>query len=251
MADIFEGAKLKVDRAEKHIAEVEQLITEFASSNLHKLNIKLNADTGLQEIVFESSHPFPKSVNLAVGDAVHNLRSALDHTMMALIYHLDPDTKIDDIHFPMRVDRKAVIEALRNPVLTKAMGTDMGKLAHAVILDKIQPYGTREKPIRMLNKMDNIDKHRFLITLFTMSGMTGTGRIGAMNIIGSTLMSYRGTPVITSPGIKIVGDFKPAIEIRLNEAKLPPYEPLIPTLHTIVSIVREAINAIESCVVTQ
>jgi hypothetical protein len=128
------------------------------------------------------------------------------------------------------------------------MGTNIGKLVYDIFLNQIQPYGGFDKPIRMLGKMDNIDKHRLLITLFTMSGMSGSGRIGGMLLSGCTLMSYRGTPVVTSPGVSITGNFKPAVEIRINEAELPPYVPLIPALNNMVRAVNDVIDLFEQSV---
>lgn len=74
---MFEGARLKVERAEKHIADFNAAFQTFVDSNPYVLTV--NGRYGTSYWGVELVKPLPSDLMLIVGDAVHNLRSALDH----------------------------------------------------------------------------------------------------------------------------------------------------------------------------
>jgi len=249
MKHLFESPRLKVKRANQHIDAVEKLIVDFSNDPGHKIVSKTDP-SGLTKLMFEPGDSLSAEVGLSVGDAVHNLRAALDHVMTALVTHLVPGCTKEHIYFPIRQDEAGVKDALKNGEVGKAMATTVGQKIAAVILDAIKPYGTREQLLPMLSKLDNIDKHRFILTLFSAGGMkTGTATLGSGNVFrNSHFISYRNTPMVLSGGLKLEGDFKPVVEVLLDEAELPKYEPLLPALKNISKVVSQSIDAIERCV---
>src|SRR5690348_4594878 len=85
---IFRGSRLKIQRAERHIAELSRVIDEHFLSNLPKFDIHIPQE-GVkdgEQIRVDVSVSFnipgvPDEWGPIIGDVVHNLRSALD--MMA------------------------------------------------------------------------------------------------------------------------------------------------------------------------
>lgn len=83
----FSPSYEKVKRAKKHIFDLEILATEFAKSGLYSVSIEERTWTHgwlANELVItiNSAEDFRIQVALITGDALHNLRSALD-----LIYY--------------------------------------------------------------------------------------------------------------------------------------------------------------------
>ena len=76
---LFHTAKLKIERAEQHIIDLEKAFALFKQSHPHTLRVSTNPATGDTDITADFSQPLPPDLALIIGDAVHNLRSALDH----------------------------------------------------------------------------------------------------------------------------------------------------------------------------
>jgi len=81
MAEQFDGPRLKIGRAYKHINEIQSLLIEFAASDFYSVRIDYDAEKRANTVCFEIDKlKFPLYDSaLAIGDAIHNLRSALDH----------------------------------------------------------------------------------------------------------------------------------------------------------------------------
>jgi hypothetical protein len=79
--DHFASSRLKVERGKKHIDEINRLLHDFAKSDFYGLAIEHNANARLNFLCIEVDQSgFPHDeIALVIGDAVHNLRSALDH----------------------------------------------------------------------------------------------------------------------------------------------------------------------------
>lgn len=127
---------------------------------------KFNPKTKQFDVVARMPDP-PPIVGLLVGDCIHNLRSALDHIVYSLIStnHLrlgkPPSEKA---MFPICDTRSGYLHQIG-----KLKRLDGIPDAVATFIESLQPYHTREKgldhtlhPLWVLNKLENIDKHRRL-----------------------------------------------------------------------------------------
>lgn len=243
MNHVFVGPKLKVERAYQHILDLESRVADFAAHKSNTIVTKKDA-TGLDVVVFEGDEPLPALISLCVGDAAHNLRSALDHVMTGLVMKLVPGCANNHIYFPIRDDRAGVEAALKNAEVGAAMATEVGKKIGTAILEFVEPYGARDRPFPMLNKLDNIDKHRLVLTMAVRRSLhIETAKAGNLTITNSRLFSPGNKPLIS--GASLEGEFKPSIEVLLDEAELPKNEPVIPTLKNLAEVVSKAIEAVE------
>src|SRR5271170_4894958 len=78
--DHFSASRLKIERARKHIDDVDALVLTFVNSDFYAISVEDNVERQAQFLRFDinkSPFPFHKAA-LHVGDALHNLRSALD-----------------------------------------------------------------------------------------------------------------------------------------------------------------------------
>jgi hypothetical protein len=158
-------AREKVVRAYKHFQVAARMIRRFARNDCG-VDSKFNPKTGEFEVIARMPDP-PPIIGLLIGDCVHNLRSALDHIVYALIA-TNPlrggAPPSDKAMFPIcsgraeyrrQTDKLKRLEGIPDAV--------------AALIETLQPYHTREKgldhtlhPLWVLNKLDNIDKHRRL-----------------------------------------------------------------------------------------
>src|SRR5882762_8309674 len=78
MDALFRDARLKVERAKKHIEDLQAAIV--ALEDTYRATVEQHPDATGQSLI----HEFPEIENafedlsLIIGDAIHNLRSALD-----------------------------------------------------------------------------------------------------------------------------------------------------------------------------
>jgi len=66
------GSKLKLARANRHIRDLENLFETFICENPHRIEV----DNNSVSVVFDKAIPSESST--IIGDALHNMRSALD-----------------------------------------------------------------------------------------------------------------------------------------------------------------------------
>ena len=88
MALVCEDARLKIERAEKHIADLQGIVGSLKDRYVSV--VKMNPEGG--ESVFYTKCPDLKKIlaeiGLIAGDAAHNLRVSLDYTWIAVRKHL-------------------------------------------------------------------------------------------------------------------------------------------------------------------
>jgi hypothetical protein len=115
----FRGSRLKVKRAYKHIEELETWLRDLVQSNINTVMSYKDQNPGSESHTINIQRPvgFSEEVAPIVGDAVHNLRTALDHVAAAIIgagiasgtiksCEIEP-TKI---YFPLHNRREALIK---------------------------------------------------------------------------------------------------------------------------------------------
>lgn len=251
--------RLKVERAKKHIGELEVERRAFLDSKPYEVGAK--PDPQIAEAIkyhIISVRKTPNTILLIVGDILFNLRAALDHLAYQLAsVHGTRDEKIlKATYFPISDDStKYKTEA---PGKVKGMST---AAQHAITATK--PYQGGNDTLWRLHRLNNIDKHRFLIT----AGFHVTSfipppimRVGIIK----ALAAQEGWPVIISDAqleairismpldggscplevgdeLKLPFDRIPDIpelkkdmdftfEIAINEAGVVEREPLLPTL---------------------
>lgn len=149
------GPRLKIERAEHHIDKLEAMFGQYVRNNMKRFRPKRNRDP------LKQARPatFPKHVPTVLGDAIHNLRAALDHA-----YHVAADANSATFdkfrRFPFGKDRQS-LEGSINGHKTKRLTPSDAVIA--AILDEIQPYEGGKLGIYGLNELDVTDKHLVLI----------------------------------------------------------------------------------------
>jgi hypothetical protein len=164
----YQAVLAKYDWAKEHIDKLEAAIHGFREANKHALGRKPDDQTG--EFVFYVAHVpvIPDRLRLMLGDAIHNLRSTLDHLACALVSRADPANDCSYTSFPI-FDTPESYEATAR---SKVPG--LGKHAYETF-ERIQPYrdGAGHN-LWKLHKLDIVDKHRLLLSVATIPVMNST-----------------------------------------------------------------------------
>jgi hypothetical protein len=150
--------KIKVERAKKHIRDLETTILDCRDKRLYAGLSDDDPQTGQIMRYYEWLPVFPFEVLSIAGDAIHNLRSALDHLtyQLAIVGSGKPPGKC--VQFPFANNRDAYesekarkVEGIR-PEAVKA-------------IDDLRPYKGGDDVLWRIHELDNIDKHRFVFVI--------------------------------------------------------------------------------------
>ena len=96
----FGHAKLKVERANKHIADIEERVRR--SPDAYAPSLKIDLKTGQQFVQYGlTDRTLQPDLALIIGDAVHNLKCALDFTWCGTIRVLLPSALSGQSKFPI------------------------------------------------------------------------------------------------------------------------------------------------------
>lgn len=97
----------------------------------------------------------PEDLSAAIGDAVHNIRSALDLMASELVRAATGSDK--GVYFPFAPSRTALETQIKEKKFDRA-GTDA-----SVLLRRYAPYRGGNSVLRAIHDLDIIDKHKSLL----------------------------------------------------------------------------------------
>src|SRR3954462_8423627 len=118
---MFEGAISKVERANKHIRDLNDVLNVFRDTDLHSLWVETDPGTG-KKFLRIATPSIPEAVPFILGDAIHNLRAALDHVWWRATEWVG-GTPTRWTQIPFRDSRENVISAVNGGPI-KAFGGD-------------------------------------------------------------------------------------------------------------------------------
>lgn len=177
------SAKAKVSRAREHLDAAKQVSDAFLNSEFYKVAARSDKNREKWRVVLKSMQPFPERIGVLLGDAAHNLRSALDH--IAFAFAKPEPGREKNVQFPLVGKRKdfrsVAFKCL--PGISRSVRTS---------IERLQPYHRRKRPearlLGQLQVINNWDKHRALA--ITAVGLSGS----AFNIVTTPkrpLIAYR------------------------------------------------------------
>src|SRR5580704_10825981 len=86
-ADRIRSVRLKIERAKEHIRNLDAVIQVFIQDKPYRLGAKPHPIAAIEHttLYIAEVKPIPDRISLIIGDAIHNLRCALDHLMWQLV----------------------------------------------------------------------------------------------------------------------------------------------------------------------
>jgi hypothetical protein len=244
----FKSSRLKIERANKHIADAESRINGLMQSVTGTIEIDPATRQESVKHDFGDRQAF-LDIALMFGDAIHNLMCALDHVWMYTLESLAPQAISHHTKFPVRQTAQDVKGVLHRAQID-AIAPD---LAHFV-LTKIKPYEGGNFAIWPVHDLDIRDKHILTVPVFANASIVGilvedyTGEI----FTGQTWTTTINPPyiVIWESGLHIKDKGKLSAEIVFDNGT--PFDfPQVPETLTLYSgIILKVVEAFEAFVQT-
>lgn len=253
----MQGPKLKLERAERHLKELEDAIAAFLASQPYSVVVDIDPKTGEEVHRLRVHKCLPNDLSVIIGDVAHNLRSALDQMICELVRDNRRQTRLKT-GFPISTTPKRFEEAV------------VGKLEGATaqtqrFVRRLKPYQSGNRALWLLHEIDAMDKHVEIIPVAAGSphiivntrlpftfGEDGSFSIGRMS-------TFAGIPENSRPINPLVDNvefyrwhpnamqnIEIVIYITLGQTKgFPGGEPIFDLLQELVQFVRRVVELAE------
>lgn len=242
----------KIYRAKKHIKEIDGEIQLFLKGNPYRVVAQVDPETREDVFYVRVAKDVPLSWGTIVGDAVHNLRSALDLLVCCAVVANGGKIK-RSTGFPIGENVDEFEAGLRK----KAAGIPAEA---ARVMRSFHPYKSGHDALDVLwklHRLDVLDKHRLLIPVGAAHRSTIiTAVVEAPEL--ETPVALAPFPFVTPkavfplkdgteilrlapepdfPNLKINTKYQPTFEIAFGEGQIVDGEPIVPTLQRFLTIV--------------
>jgi hypothetical protein len=213
MAQLLDGIEAKVVRAKEHMRACWKIYKETLRREPITFKLEPDAQPGFYLGQVESVPALPLTLGVAVGDVLHNFRSAIDHLVwQAALLHTD--SPYEQSKFPI-TDSPSKFQRAKESFIA-----DLAPEEQAIV-EQFQPYsrGGIHSPLRVLRDLSNRDKHRVINVVLVRAGIFGASFHGRN-------CAVEGDPKWISDGhrldagdafvrLRISGDFdEPDVEMR-------------------------------------
>ena len=225
MTPALESVLVKIDRAKVHIADLNTEIGLLIDSCDKGTRGKGNPKTREYILWLDITPIVPPTISALAGDAIHNLRSALDHLAYQLVKARGTPTRdpTQNTTFPI----------LETPPTPNRFGRfPPPQIAPSVsrevreALAELQPYKRSQPhlhPLAVLHNLDIVDKHRQL--LLAVVGVSGFAWMGDVEMSGFNPGPYKAGDEIArfkpGPG-DLPPNFQPNVtfQVDINESRI-------------------------------
>jgi hypothetical protein len=153
------GALAKIERAKKHVGDLESVVAAFLKSDPYGVGFKKYADASQSGYYITRVAAPPTDIALIAGDVLQNLRSALDYFAFQVVAK-----GVNGPFKPWEVEYPIADSAAEYPNLRK--GKVKGAQQDAIdAINTTKPYLGGNDALWRLHKLANVDRHRLLITV--------------------------------------------------------------------------------------
>ncbi len=243
-----ESWRLKVKRAQRHMVEIRHHARLYSERHPYEIvrtrPSKRNRSRWSYKIAF-TEQPDPM-IAVILGDFVHNLRSALDHMVVAC----SPSNRRKSASFPILLNDLWARDETGQFLIADDKGREsfdtaiagLNAKARAVVI-AAQPYRKGAEAFRdifgIISRLENADKHRELITvgtalqnpsirLIVRDEVKGGGDFGVADFFhdGTEVLSFTGFPGLRESEVQVQCSGTAMIAVKI--AGLGRNEPLSP-----------------------
>jgi len=186
----FARIKIKFERAKKHSVDLGKAYKAYLHSEPNEVGVKRDPQTRKPIYYVVRVTPIPDELAVIAADVIHNLRVTLDH-MAWQLFLMGPDARPNrDFKFPIKNDAPSFAAYLKSA--TETLRKDAIEA-----LRSVEPYkGGQGHGLWELNRLNNIDKHRLLVTVGGAFAGVSVGPIAARFM---ELLTEKVWPVPTVP----------------------------------------------------
>lgn len=218
---MIEDCALKIERANRHIAELENLISDHAVQHPPVVDPQFGDDGGLVHVDVRVAGLPPMS-SAIIGDVIHNLRAALDLLAVALVKHAGGNPK--DVLFPFARNASHLEDMIKSKNFDRAGEKAVERLR------SLRPYVGGNESLRALHDLDVQDKHKAIIPI---GAMISTPQVTVDHVNFDTGKAKLKLVEGSMPEVRQV--FPPGSTFEGAE--------IVPTLRDLVVLVRDIISS--------
>jgi hypothetical protein len=224
-----DGIRAKLKRVQQNLEAMDTENGAYIASHPYTIVPEFEDETGWHRIELWAQPPRP-IFGIIIGEAIHNLRSALDQLAWQLAT-LDGDPpQPDKVQFP-------IFSTPRKDFLNHPSVNGM-RQEHRTVLETLQPYraGHGNTSLEQLAWISNTDKHRLVHTTASHAGnlvpnvlQARSGYSIARSEFGFTGLLEGGTEIgrlkvePPNPDLQVDMQFAPAISVAFGDPGSPVY----------------------------
>jgi hypothetical protein len=252
---------LKVKRAKEHVTDLQRELRAFLESGPYTVGAKHDPETRKLIYYVTSADPIPDCLPLIAGDAIQNLMSALDHLAYQMVCTDTGDNPPNPnwIYFPV-ADDAAKYEAKKRGRMEGARQETFDAI------DALKPYKGGNDLLWVLYRLNNIEKHRLLLTVGSQAAGINLGQLMAGHLGGTfsaeAVAAFESMNVFLNPADKgfplkagfelYIGaaDEKPnpkqqfRFDVALSEPGIIDGKPLLETVNHFTALVDSIVTAL-------
>jgi hypothetical protein len=262
----FLGAYLKVDRANAHIQSIVSM-SQPLSTQLYELSwikaiglpcmfsyapVSSDPDSKVMELAFLPKVPIPQIFACIIGDAIHNLRTALDYAATAVVRTKEVGPEY--VTFPFH-EKRENLNAAQSTGMRQIQAALPNMDVEGFFKDTIKSYSDGNPDLWTLSKADKVDKHNFLVPAVTVAEIDNSilhGQSGQINFISinSRMGNDASRPfgfvrADTTDGFPKHSDFQVSAQIAFPHGEYFGGREVVPTLANLAQLVWETLEAFE------
>lgn len=209
VVDLFSASRLKLQRAEKFIRELECELKRYRASDPVRAHYDFKQTPPVIILNFDGITDLPGAI---VGDAIHNMRTALDLMASELVRQ---NGKSDNkVYFPFADKASNLDDVITSKNFHKA-GSDA-----VALLKKYEPYRGGNESLRAIHDLDIRDKHKALVLMGATRTIEVEGSYDVESLVGHhiTITKHDVYYVFPEDGAALSG--RPVIETLKELVKL-------------------------------
>ena len=213
----LDGCRARLDRAEKHLDTLHDEMKIFLEGDKQTFTVEFDSVDQSYVVHYKELQEIPLYWGIALGDVVHNIRSALDNLVYQLV--LLAGAEPHGIHqFPITDHPNEWITKVEYPPECRKLGAlDFIDPRYVAFIKSLQPYepATGIPMLAVIRRFSNTDKHRLIHA--ARASLTASPKLEAFLGIPATIFS----PTYKRPGTPVedgaeIARFKTSTDLRLT-----------------------------------
>lgn len=186
--DRYELVRRKVERGKQHTNAVAAAVRSFLDSRPYIIATRRDPETRRLTYLAARVEPPPDALSEIAGDALHNLRSALDHLACEIV-RAAGNTPTADTAFPIYDDAGKYGAHARSRM--RGMSPDAVKA-----IDALMPYKDGNDGLWRLHRLDIEDKHRGWLVIGSRYNSVNIGPVLARTFSEGLSEATQGDPAL-------------------------------------------------------
>jgi hypothetical protein len=163
--NLWDPPRLKIERAVHHIHDFNAKAAEFLSKKPFETVVRSQPTGAEDTICIQAKEAIPDEFALIIGDAVHNLRTALDLAIFGIIGTRAKNP--ESVQFPFGKN----VYSFKN-AFTQRQIDIAGENVRRAVCD-LKPYDGGNEPLYGVHRLDIQDKHKLIFTFGKVVQMIG------------------------------------------------------------------------------